>query len=96
MENVTLNELKSFLRVEFNDDDDLITTLGNGAESYIANHLGISGSFSSSLDDNGIAAAKIATYQLCSHFYENRNMSFNGGSMDDVGLKIINPLRDQL
>lgn len=96
MELVSLTEAKNFLRVEHSDDDSLIESLINGAEGYILNHLSISGSFSGSLDTQGQAAAKIAVYQLCSHFYENRNMAFNGGSMNDVGLKIVNPLREGL
>ena len=52
MELLSTSTIKSFLRIEHEDDDTLIATLGEGAESYIASHLGISGSFSGSFNDN--------------------------------------------
>lgn len=93
---VTVQQLKNFLKIEFSDDDALIETLGNAAESYISDHLGISGSLSETLDTNGINVATIAVYQIVSNWYENRNINMGGSEMPHGGLHIINPLRDLL
>jgi len=88
--------IKSFLHISFDDDDSLLDILGESAEAYVKNHLNISSSFSSSLDDNGMSAAKIASLQICSHWYENRDINGGRTELGDAGLKIINPLRDTL
>lgn len=90
---LTLTEAKSFLRVEHTDDDTLIQTIVDGSENYIKTHLGISGSFTGSLDEIGQGSAKIATYQITSMWYENRDPNMGGSSMEHSALHIVNPLR---
>lgn len=95
MELVTVDNLKKFMYVEHNEDDSLIEMMAESAESYIKNHLSITGSMSltGSLDTNAQNACRIATYQLVSHFYENRNIAMSGGEMENAGIKLIEHLR---
>ena len=96
MELLTVSELKDFLHIEFDDDDVLLTSAIEGAEGYIKNHLSVSSSFSASFDNNELPVLKIATFQLASHFYENRDLNAGKNSLSDAGLKIVNPLRSTL
>lgn len=60
-----LTEIKDFLRVDYDEDDILITTLKLTAETYIKN----SGSKISSYEN---ALYKLAILMLIGHWYENR------------------------
>lgn len=62
-----LQEIKEFLRVDFDEDDKLIATLKLTAEAYIKN----SGSKISNYDN---ALYKLAILLLIGHWFENREV----------------------
>ena len=64
---VTLEEVKDWLRVDFIDDDTLITTLINAAEEYLKNATGITFDATNYL-------AKIFCMTLIADWYENREL----------------------
>jgi len=64
---VTLEEAKNWLRVDFSDDDALITTLINAAEEYLENTTGTAFDATNHL-------AKIFCMTLIAHWYENREL----------------------
>ncbi|KYD07640.1 head-tail connector protein [Saccharococcus caldoxylosilyticus] len=64
---VTLEEVKNWLRVDFSDDDTLITTLINAAEEYLKNATGITFDATNYL-------AKIFCMTLIADWYENREL----------------------
>jgi uncharacterized phage protein (predicted DNA packaging) len=64
---VSLDEVKTWLRVDFTDDDALLTTLINAAEQYLKNATGIT-------YDSTNHLAKLFCMTLISDWYENREM----------------------
>lgn len=64
---VSLDEVKTWLRVDFTDDDALLTTLINAAEQYLKNATGIT-------YDSTNHLAKLFCMTLIADWYENREM----------------------
>jgi uncharacterized phage protein (predicted DNA packaging) len=83
---VTLEEAKNWLRVDFSDDDALITTLINAAEEYLKNATGVEFNENNHL-------AKLFCMTLISDWYENREMI---GKTTDQTRPIIQSILTQL
>lgn len=83
---VTLEEAKNWLRVDFSDDDALITTLINAAEEYLKNATGMEFNENNHL-------AKLFCMTLISDWYENREMI---GKATDQTRPIIQSILTQL
>jgi uncharacterized phage protein (predicted DNA packaging) len=83
---VTLEEAKNWLRVDFSDDDALITTLINAAEEYLKNATGVE------FDENN-HLAKLFCMTLIADWYENREMI---GKATDQTRPIIQSILTQL
>ena len=83
---VSLDEVKSWLRVDFNDDDALITMLIDAAELYLKNATGIT-------YDSTNHLAKLFCMTLISDWYENREMV---GRATDQTRPIIQSILTQL
>ena len=64
---VSLDEVKTWLRVDFTDDDALLTTLISAAEQYLKNATGIT-------YDSTNHLAKLFCMTLISDWYENREL----------------------
>lgn len=65
---VTLEEMKQYLRVDFEDDDAIITALIAGAERLCADILRAEDASALALAENG----KVAVMYAVAYFYENR------------------------
>jgi uncharacterized phage protein (predicted DNA packaging) len=83
---VSLEEVKTWLRVDFADDDALLTTLINAAELYLKNATGVE------FDDTN-SLAKLFCMTLISDWYENREMI---GKATDQTRPIIQSILTQL
>jgi uncharacterized phage protein (predicted DNA packaging) len=83
---VTLEEAKNWLRVDFSDDDALITTLINAAEEYLKNATGITFDATNHL-------AKIFCMTLIADWYENRELI---GKVSDQVRPILQSILAQL
>lgn len=83
---VTLEEAKNWLRVDFSEDDALITTLINAAEEYLKNATGTTFDATNHL-------AKIFCMTLIADWYENREMI---GKATDQTRPIIQSILAQL
>jgi uncharacterized phage protein (predicted DNA packaging) len=83
---VSLDEVKTWLRVDFSDDDALLTTLINAAEQYLKNATGIT-------YDSTNHLAKLFCMTLISDWYENREMI---GKATDQTRPIIQSILTQL
>ncbi len=62
---MNLDEVKQFLRIDWEDEDTLLTTLQMAAEEYLKN-AGVNKDYTKAL-------YKLAVQLLISHWYENRN-----------------------
>lgn len=71
-----LNEIKSYLKIDFDDDDRLILDLLSAAEEYLAN-AGVKKNYKSNL-------YKLALRILISHWYLNRNVIAVGTTSSEV------------
>jgi uncharacterized phage protein (predicted DNA packaging) len=83
---VSLEEVKSWLRIDFSEDDALLTTLISAAEAYLKNATGVE------YDENN-HLAKLFCMTLISDWYENREMI---GKASDQIRPIINSILMQL
>lgn len=71
-----LEEIKSYLKVDFEDDDKLILDLKEAAVEYLKNS-GIEENYGSNL-------YKLALRILINHWYTNRNVVLVGTTSDEV------------
>lgn len=83
---VSLDEVKNWLRIDFNDDDALLSTLISAAETYLKNATGIE-------YDTENHLAKLFCMTLIAEWYENREMV---GKATDQVRPIINSILMQL
>jgi uncharacterized phage protein (predicted DNA packaging) len=83
---VSLDEVKNWLRVDFTDDDALLSTLISAAEEYLKNATGIEYNAQNHL-------AKLFCMTLIADWYENRELV--GRASDQVRL-IIQSILTQL
>lgn len=84
----TLIEIKDYLRIDFDDDDDLLNELIEASEVYINKMVGIS----YKKDEKAIKLAKILQKKLVNEMYRNRNT----GALDKVQDKIVTSMLDSL
>ena len=66
---MTLQEVKAFLKVDFNDDDDFITLLIDVAREYIIDAIGKC--------DETVARVKLLMRIIVGELYEKRSMTFD-------------------
>ena len=66
---MTLQEVKAFLKVDFNDDDDFITLLIDVAREYIIDAVGKC--------DESVARVKLLMRIIVGELYEKRSMTFD-------------------
>lgn len=83
---VSLDEVKNWLRIDFSEDDALLTTLISAAEEYLKNATGVE------FDENN-HLAKLFCMTLISDWYENREMI---GKATDQTRPIIQSILTQL
>ncbi|MGG2988735.1 head-tail connector protein [Geobacillus stearothermophilus] len=83
---VSLDEVKKWLRIDFSEDDALLTTLISAAEEYLKNATGIT-------YDSANHLAKLFCMTLIADWYENREMI---GKATDQTRPIIQSILTQL
>jgi uncharacterized phage protein (predicted DNA packaging) len=83
---VSLDEVKNWLRIDFSEDDALLTTLVSAAEEYLKNATGIT-------YDSKNHLAKLFCMTLIADWYENREMI---GKATDQTRPIIQSILTQL
>jgi uncharacterized phage protein (predicted DNA packaging) len=83
---VSLDEAKSWLRIDFSEDDALLSSLISASETYLKNATGIE-------YDNSNHLAKLFCMVLISDWYENRELV---GRASDQVRPIINSILMQL
>ena len=69
---ITLDEAKTYLRVEYTDEDDLITNFISSAEKLVQDMARISDDDWAEAEDDIIARVRIAVLFAVAYFYEHR------------------------
>lgn len=64
---ITIECLKNYMRIEYNEEDPLIQNILTGSKVYIKNYTGLTVDQIDEKEDLTLAA-----YVLCSEMYENR------------------------
>lgn len=91
-EPVTLDELKAWSRVDFDDDDALLESLGTAAREFIEQATG-----RTYTNGDVPERAKTAIMGLVAHWYDHREAVVMGGAPAEVPLhvsRLIHQLRD--
>jgi len=66
---VSLSEMKTYLRVDFSDDDTILTSMLNTAESLVADIIRVPRSILGDMTD---VAIRTAIYYAVAYLYEHR------------------------
>ena len=85
---MTLNEVKNWLKVDFDDDDDFITLLIAAAQEYVTDALG-------KCDEN-IARVRLLMLVIISEMYEKRALTVNSDSTNTKVQYTIRSIINQL
>lgn len=85
---MTLEEVKNYLRIDFDDDDVLLTELISVSQAYIDKIVGTG--YKS--DDSLIEIAKIVQKKLINEMYRNRST----GAIDKVQDRMVTTMLDVL
>lgn len=85
---MTLTEMKSYLKVDFNDDDNEITLMMNVAREYITDAIGEC--------DETIARVQLLMRVIVGELYEKRSMTFDMNSTNEKVQYVIRSIINQL
>lgn len=85
---MTLEELKQYLRIDFDDDDDLLNELIVASEAYIDKTVGTGYKSDDSLKE----IAKMVQKKLINEMYRNRST----GAIDKVQDRMVTTMLDVL
>ncbi|ERH55274.1 MULTISPECIES: head-tail connector protein [Bacillus amyloliquefaciens group] len=87
-EQMELNEVKQFIRVELDDteEDSLLLTWIVAAKEYITDATGI-------VFPNTIARADICVKAFVAHWYENREIAGTSSNLDGMLTSMLNQLK---
>ena len=85
---ITLAEMKSYLKVDFDDDDTFITLLMDVAREYIVDAIGEC--------DETIARVQLLMRVIVGELYEKRSMTFDMNSTNEKVQYVIRSIINQL
>ena len=85
---MTLAEMKSYLKVDFDDDDNFITLLMDVAREYITDAIGEC--------DETIARVQLLMRVIVGELYEKRSMTFDMNSTNQKVQYVIRSIINQL
>ena len=85
---MTLAEMKSYLKVDFNDDDNFITLLMDVAREYIVDAIGEC--------NEEIARVQLLMRVIVAEQYEKRSMTFDMNSTNEKVQYVIRSIINQL
>lgn len=85
---MTLAEMKSYLKVDYNDDDNEITLMMNVAREYIIDAIGEC--------DETIARVQLLMRVIVGELYEKRSMTFDMNSTNQKVQYVIRSIINQL
>lgn len=72
MEIISLDEAKTYLRVDYSDEDDLITNFILSAQKLVQDMTRLSDDDWSAADEDTLARVRIAVLYAVAYFYEHR------------------------
>ena len=86
---MTLDEVKQYIRIDFDDDDSLIQELINTAQIFIDSMVGAE----YKKDEKLVRIANLLVKKLVNDMYENRYYTVSSNTKKDI---IINSMLDRL
>lgn len=86
---MTLEEVKKYLRIDYEDDDDILLELITISDNYIESCVGNA----YKVDEKAINLAKLLQKKLISDMYENRGREISNNSKRDT---IVTTILDKL
>lgn len=88
---ITIDTFKKYLRIEFNDDDEILSIMLSSAKSYIKSKTGLTEDQINLHDD-----LTIAMLVLCNDMYSNRQYTVNDNKINPVIDNILSMYRVNL
>lgn len=88
MNELTLDLVKSFLRVDYDDENDYIDLLISAAREYVTDALGQC--------DETVARVRLIELVIISEMYEKRTLTFNSDSTNTKAQYTIRSIINQL
>jgi uncharacterized phage protein (predicted DNA packaging) len=81
---VSVSDIKNYLRIDADYDDNLITSILAGAKSYIKSYTGLDDATIDDYED-----ITIALFALCSEMYDNRRFIVEKNTVNPITQSII-------
>lgn len=81
---VTIDVVKKYLRIDINEDDELLEAILEAAKQYAASYTGLS---KEELEE--YADIPLAVLALCSDMYEVRQFTVNSTSLNPTAAQIL-------
>lgn len=81
---VTIENIKSYIKIDNTDEDIFISSILSGAKAYIKSYTG--------LDDAGVDLKEdlsLVVYVLCSEMYDNRQYTVDKGTINPIIKSIL-------
>lgn len=86
---VSLDETKKYIRIDYNDDDDIIIDLIEIAQIYVDSMAGVQ----YKEDEKLVKIANLLIKKLVNEMYENNSFTIPGNANKDI---IVNSMMDKL
>ena len=85
---MTLDEVKSYLRIDYEEDDIFLSSLIEVSEEYIDSCVGIA----SKTDEKAIKLANLLQKKLIADMFENRGTEISNSTKDTIVTTILDKL----
>ena len=86
---VALQDLKDYARIDFSDDDAMLSAFLESAQVHIESFVGNKLDDATRFPDGTPAPLKLATKMLASHWYDNRELVSTGERVYEAPLNVF-------
>jgi len=84
---INIDILKNYIRIDINEDDELLTQILNSVKNYIQNYTGLTLEEIDQKED-----ITIALFALCAEMYDNRQYTVSNGRYNVGENKIVSSI----
>lgn len=82
---ITIDDIKSYAKIEYDDDDSMLQIILDAVKSYIRGHTGLTDEVIDTKED-----ITIALFILVNEMYENRQYTIQSSNINPVISQILN------